>query len=48
MLRGREEGCIGDLRASETFGTAAVRNATGSQQVINKRIAEIQGGRGHS
>lgn len=33
---------IGDLRASETSGTAAGRNAIGSQQVINKRIAEIQ------
>lgn len=38
---GRRVG-IRDLSGAETFGTAAARNAIGSQQVINKRIAEIQ------
>ena len=38
---GRRAGIRG-LSTAETFGTAAVRNAIGSQQVINKRITEIQ------
>lgn len=38
---GRRAG-IRDLSRAEIFGTAAVRNAPGSQQVVNKRTAEIQ------
>lgn len=43
MLRG-EGGGLGfrDWSRAETFGTAAARNAIGSQQVINKRITDIQ------